>query len=167
MATWGEFQSLFQLSVALNAAFAVLHDIVGTAPQTGVATAHDLGERANIIGAHDLASELFQLESKLAETSANFQSRIFHGLGPWCLGIAVFALVFLAISSIYYINNIHCLFQAYALVQFIPFLAGACLALRAAVFDNIKMTRELQSLETQLKLAERAHKRNPQEGEAR
>ena len=155
--TWGEFQSLFQLSVALNAAFAVLHDVV---PQARASRSHDLGERANRIGAHDLAAELFLLETRLSESAAKTENWIFKIIGPICLGFALVALGFLGISSFWYKDPIHYSVQIYAVVQFLPFLAGASLALRAAVYDNTSLAQQLQAYEAQLRVAERASQRS-------
>jgi hypothetical protein len=155
-ATWGEFQSLFQLSVALNAAFAVLHDVL---PQARASKSHDLGVRANRIGAHDLAAELFLLETRHSEGEAKIQIWIFRYVGPVCLAAGIVALIFLAVSSFCYNAHIHWFFQAYATFQYLPFAIGAVLALRAVIYDSISLTGQLDAFEAQLKVAERAFNR--------
>ena len=142
------------LSVALNAAFAVLFDVV---PQNKAAKSHDLGVRANKIGAHDLASELFLLESLLYENAKRIQNGLFRIIGPFCLVIALVALIFLAISSICYGCHVHGLIQAYAIVQYLPFIIGAGLVITAVIRDSINLTQQLTAFETQLKVLERTY----------
>lgn len=154
-ATWGSFQSLFQLSVALNAAFGVLHDVVGNAPKTSAVAAHDLGERAHTVGEQDLAAELFILEAKFTASATEIQNKVFQIIGPICLVVSSISLCFLIASSFFSGKPIACYFQIFSVAQFFPFFGGVYLVLRAAIYNNIQLEREMRAYEAQLKVAER------------
>lgn len=139
MAQWGEYQSLFQLSVALNTALAAISDFLGNAPYKGSKNAARLADRARgfqaidapqykdrytpIISGLTLAKGLYQ---HIYETYESSVQTVFR---PLCIIIAAISFIGLIQSAINYTFAIERLWLILAYLQYLPIVIVAVFAL--------------------------------------
>lgn len=133
MALWGEYQSLFQLSVALNTALAAISDFLGNAPRSGASEARRLAERAedfqkidpeNAAAYPEIITDFTLAESHYQDIYDTYNSYV-RKLRPLCIIVALLSTAGLIRSSINYTHEIRGLWLIFSYIQLAPVMIGA------------------------------------------
>lgn len=164
MAQWGEYQSLFQLSVALNTALAAVSDFLGSAPREGADRAERLADRArqfqqiddprykdsytHIVAGFTLAKGRYQAIYE------NYELYVQKYARPVCIAFALMSFAGLLRSSINYTHGIEGLWLIFAYLQFVPIMAGAVFALYRSLISLREPNRRLRECSRQLEKRE-------------
>jgi hypothetical protein len=143
MPQWGEYQSLFQLSVALNTALAAFSDFLGNAPRERADSAGLLADRArrfqkiddpkynaqytSIISGFTLSRGRYQAIYEKYEICV-------RAIRPICIVIALISVIGLMKSSVNYTHGIRGIWWVLAFLQFVPIMSAAIFSLYLSVF---------------------------------
>ncbi len=142
--TWGEFQSIIQLSIALNAAFAALSSFIGTSLTREKRLLEELIDRLQSIGVagqsvatvlkpayspKTLKIEIRGLVGESVRMQHRYDGLINRYLRPVCIVASLAGLVFIIVSSFLYKDEIGIYCIALSCSLLFPFAAGALLSL--------------------------------------
>lgn len=127
MSIWGEYQSVIQLSVALNTAYAALATYLGgdlsseqqALQETDAAVLKDKREAKKIA-----LSNLHLLGGELTHAAQCHEAIIDKAVRPTCLVVSLFGIALLVVSSILYSEPIDIAWQFLCIFLLLPFLAG-------------------------------------------
>ncbi len=146
---WGDFQSVAQLAVALNAAFASLAGFLGSDIRRArqriraAIARHDkvppAGDRA--IGIRS-ASNLRLLAGGLEHTQRKFEERIDYLARPLCLAGMLLGIILLLYSCFAYRSSISAFSICLIIFSMLPFCAGVVYSIFVGVCVFCKMWRE-------------------------
>jgi hypothetical protein len=161
---WGDFQSLFQLSIALNTGFAILLGFIGNALKDEadasgrlVQEAHELRSKNpdNIREIARIESDLITLEDNFRKSEENYFILLNIFLKPFFIVLSFLSFLFLILSSYYYNFPINILLQIYAITSFIPFLGGLGYAGSISHFRVRNISNKRRRLQDSLRFLER------------
>lgn len=158
--TWGDFQSLIQLGVALNTAFAIISSYAGRFFQkdllliTSYIAQAEYYEKDGHENAVDLISDMDHLRQKIDRSINKFEIILDGFIKKSCAFISIVSLYLLIYSSYFYNTYIDYLSKTYLIVQYFPFLFGLLygIYLSGVIFPNY--SNERHKLFLKLKLME-------------
>lgn len=163
MAQWGEYQSLFQLSVALNTALAAVSDFLGRAPRDGAANAHRLADRARQFQKLDdptlnrtyasIISDFTLAQGEYERLYEKYDYVVQIGR-PFLIVIALFSFAGLVRSSINYKHDIDGIWLIFSYCQFLPILGSALYALYLSIFSLRTPNNQFSNAYSRLKVIE-------------
>jgi hypothetical protein len=177
---WGEFQSLTQLSIALNAAFATIPTFLGNSIKreqslvnSYISDAEYLEELVDkkvisySLPNRRLSAQFSDISAEYRKLEHRFDQFIYTVIRYLCLIAAAISFVILIISSCRYNSHIPIHWRIYSILQYSPFIAGISYAfyLTAVPFrkyhkDQLNLYAELQKMDKQRQDSRRAS-RNP------
>lgn len=125
---WGEFQSLMQLSIALNAGYAAFSTFTGRVfVHANQRLRRLIGLSERISRTHqdncdiNLTSQLRLLDGECHAISRLHDRMLDKRLRPICIAFAISGLILLICSSYFYSDTIHLALQALVLASLAPF----------------------------------------------
>ena len=162
MATWGEFQSLIQLSAALNGTFAALGTFLDKDTRREKEIIEKIIEKIDKID-YELIENKSRVSKKLnAKTrlillkgNCNFIERkfnifIYKILRSLCAALFVTSIVLLIVSSFLYSDIINYLWSTIILLHITPFFIGICYSAYLLVICKRKITRPRREIELEI-----------------
>lgn len=147
MAQWGEFQSVIQLAVALNAAYAALGTYLGSNLPTErrliQELIHAIETASSADGEHtdppkslptmNSLRELRLLNGKSLEIEQRYEYRISTIARPICILSSIGGIALLVVSSFFYGEDISVTWRVVSCLLMLPFFAGAFYSLYISV----------------------------------
>lgn len=140
---WGDFQSVIQLSIALNAAYAALSSYIGTSLTREKRLISELLDQLKAVDPaeptvpllrppHDpsrLKIELRALIGECVKAERRFEGAINRFLRPVCIAASLIGLVLIVLSSIYYNDEIKIGWLIVSCGLLLPFAIGASMSM--------------------------------------
>jgi hypothetical protein len=160
VAKWGDFQSLIQLSIALNIAFATLPTFMGNVLQRTVAemdyliTRAQEAEQVKADGAEefrrDISTAMIFLKGDYLTIQEKFQAFLYRWMREICALTAIISTFLLVISSFCYDAGVPRIVEIMCVLELLPFLVGMSYALYLSVVPLTRLDKRKRGLITQL-----------------
>lgn len=162
MPHWGDFQSVIQLSIALNAAYAALSSYVGTSLHREQRLLEELIHRLQSIGkagqplaavlkpnytAAQLKIEIRGLIGESMKIQHSYDAVINRYLRPVCIVASLVGIVLIIVSSFSYNEDISERYIALACGLLFPFSGGAFLSLHLSWKAYSRISRRRREYE--------------------
>ena len=152
MALWGEYQSVLQLSVALNTAYAALATYVGNDLQVERQSIRELDgavppERRASKDTARAVADLQVLDGKIASAQIKYESAINSYFRPACLLGSFLGVALLIVSSVLYTSNIDGFWKIASCLLLSPFLLGTLYAAKLHLDVRRKYRKERRLIE--------------------
>lgn len=163
---WGEFQSLIQLAIALNTAFAIISSYAGklfqrdTALISSYITQAEFYAQKGDASASALILKLDELKQKIEMSVEKFERTLDGPILTSCLLVSFISLFFLFYSSYMYKERIGYAPQAYIFLQYAPFIAGMIYGFWLSRINLPSFSEQRESLFVTLHNIERKHLSN-------
>jgi hypothetical protein len=153
MSAWGEYQSVIQLSVALNTAYAALATYLGgdlRLEQQAIKEADSAVPNEEREAKRAVLIELYLLDGELTQATQRYEAVIDWGIRPVCLVASCVGIVLLIVSSICYGSKIDVAWQLLCGIMLLPFIVGVGFAIKLIIKVHRKFATKRKELESRL-----------------
>lgn len=172
-ATWGEFQSLIQLSIALNGAFAAFSTFFGADIGRYRAKIDHLLDNDDLIIGHQLSSvtpsmvdqsidaekarlqgraDLIRLKGRCAESEITFRSMIHRFFRYICVVACISGISLIVYSSFYFDATISNFWRWISVLHLAPFLLATLYAVVMSLRFYVEVAREFRAIEERIEV---------------
>lgn len=153
MSAWGDYQSVIQLSVALNSAYAALATYLGSdlrSEQQAIKDANAAVPNEKREDKRVALTDLHLLDGKLTHAAQRYETVIDNGIRPACLIASLLGIVLLVVSSVFYSATINATWQFICGALLLPFLVGVGFATALIIKIRVNFATNRRRLEAKL-----------------